>query len=117
MAGWLILTSCSGKEIETPSREDLSNAIEELRQNDSAESPAVWLKSGTDGGAVYLLDVAKDGTVSISKFVSEEADDPIVELVKTVSLEKALELLTWLAEDKAEQIEEELAGDQLDRLD
>ena len=113
MAEWLMLTTRNGKEIENPSREDLSQAIEELRPDATAEHPDVCLRGETDGGPVYLLDVSKDGTVSFSKFVSKEADDPIVELTKTVSLEKALELLTWLAEGKAEKVEEELAGDQL----
>lgn len=109
MAGWLLLTTHFGtEEIDNPSHQDLSDAIEELRRNDIPEVPDVWLRSEVDGGAVYLLIVSKDGAVTFSKYVSAEADDPIVELAKTVSLENALEFMTWLAEGKVEQIEEAL---------
>src|SRR5688572_16721523 len=110
MAQWLLLTNRCGKEIENPSHEDLRQAIDELGKEDPGEHhPSAWLRSETDEASpFYLLSVNRDGTVSFSKFMNHEADDPVVELTKKVPSEKAIELMTLLAEGKPERVKEEL---------
>ena len=117
--GWLILTTRYGKDIENPSKEDLSHALEELRKDDPAamtegdydEYSNTWLRCGTDDGLMYILSVSKDGTTSLSEFVSQDADDPIGELTRTISLEKALALWVLLAEGNPDKVEAELENE------
>jgi len=118
--GWLILTTRYGKDIENPSKEDLTHAImEELGNEDKAamieenyaEHSNAWLRCGTDAGPIYMLSVDRDGTTSLSEFVNQDADDPIEELTRKISLEKALALCIFLAEGSPDKVEAELAND------
>ena len=118
--GWLMLTTRYGKDIENPSKDDLSHAImEELRNEDMAamtegncsEHSSAWLRCGTNAGPIYMLCVNRDGTTSLSKFVNQDADDPIEELTRKISLEKALALCILLAERNPDKVEAELAND------
>jgi hypothetical protein len=116
---WLILTTRYGKDIENPSKEDLSHALEELRKDDPKamtegdydEYSNTWLRCGTDDGLMYILSVSKDGTTSLSEFVSQDADDPIGELTRKISSEKALTLWVLLAEGNPDKVEAELENE------
>ena len=117
---WVILTTRYGKDIENPSKDDLSHAImEELRNEDTAamtegncaEHSNAWLRCGTDAGPIYMLCVNRDGTTSLTEFVDQDADDPIEELTRKMSLEKVLELCLLLAEGNPDKVEAELAND------
>ena len=104
---WLILTTRTGQEKEDPTKEDLSHAIEELGQLDSkspVEEDTIWLHCGTQAGPIYVLSVNRDGTTSLSVFVNQDADDPIEELTKKITLEMALALWKLLADDKPDQV-------------
>jgi hypothetical protein len=113
----IFLTSRYGKEIENPSQEDLSHAIDELKNDipiktpgaDDSDHESAWLSSETDDSPKFILSVERDGTVCLSKFMSPDADDPSEEITKKVSLEKALALWLLLAKGNIEKIEAELA--------
>ena len=114
---WFTLTSRYGKDIDNPTQEDLQRALDELQSDnhegmtvaDYAEHCTAWLRFETDAGPHYLLSVNREGFLSFSEFISQESDDPVVELTQKVPPEKALALLMMLAEGKSEKVEEELA--------
>jgi hypothetical protein len=52
-------------------------------------------------------------TASLSQFENQDADDPIEELTRKVSFERALALWALLAEGNPDKVEAELANDTL----
>ncbi len=114
---WLTLTTRFGQEIDNPSRDDLSRALEELGHDDRegmtkadyAEHSAAYLRLESEAGPHYLLSVDRDGTLMFTEFLSPESDDPIVELTEKVPAERALALMMLLADGKCEQLEKELS--------
>ncbi len=114
---WLNLTTKFGKVIDNPSGEDLSRAIEELgaetlpkkSADEGAEHTSAWLSYEIEGGPRFNLSVSQDGTTTLTKFISQDADDPSEELSRKVSLKAALALWTLLAKGSEEKVEAELA--------
>ncbi len=114
---WLTLTTRFGEEIDNPSRDDLSRALEELSHDDRkgttaadyAEHSTAYLRFESDAGPHFILSMEHDGTLTFSEFASSESDDPIVELTQKVPAERALALLLLFAEGKCDQLEKELS--------
>ena len=111
---WITLTTRYGQDIENPSPEDLSRAMEELRQENAqgkgadAEHAIARLRLGSDDGPRYILSVDRDGTTSHSEFTDEEADDPVEELTRKLPREKALALWILLAKGSPDKVAAEL---------
>jgi hypothetical protein len=63
------------------------------------------------GNREFIWLANRDGTTSLSEFVNQDADDPLRELTKKVSFEKALALWILLTAGNPDGVEAELAND------
>ena len=116
---WLILTTRYGTDSTQPSAAQLRQAIDELFEektkgltdSDYAEHPNAWLRSGTDGGPMFVIDAYRTGTVILSKFADQDDDEPSQEAtLSNMSREKILKLWTSLAIGDLRSIQLECPG-------
>lgn len=106
-SGWAILSTRYGGDICQPSHEQLAKAIDEvvtedldgMTEQDYAEHPNAWLRSGVDEGPMYVIDAYRNGTVICSQFADQDDVDPVSEHTLTdVSREQLLSLWKRLAD-------------------
>jgi hypothetical protein len=113
LPGWAILTKRYGADIRSPSEHDLAQAIDELldenlpgmTEGDYAEHPNAFLRYGHDDGPMYIIDLTRERTATFLKYADQDEVDELCNYtLLEVTRDTMLELWTWLAQGRIDQI-------------
>ena len=114
---WIILTKRYGAEINSPSDEQLAEAIHELfNENlpgmtiaDYEEHPSAWVRLGYDDGPMYILDINRSGRVTFEQWTDPDFENEMAPtaFIENVNAEKALELWKLVCSDEIEMLKNE----------
>jgi hypothetical protein len=88
--------------------EIFNESIEGMTEADYAGHPTAWLRYGFDEGPMFVIEVSRDRTVTLSRYADQDDIDPSVEYQMTnMPQERLATLWNWLARGEMEKIRAE----------
>jgi len=112
-SAWVILTRRYGEDVRQPSEDDLTQAVNELfnenykamTETDYAEHPNAWVRYGFDEGPMFVIEANRDKTVTLLKYADQDDVEAIAKYtVRDKSGENILSLWKLLAKGEIEEI-------------
>lgn len=105
MHEWVHLTGYYGRGVQSPTDNDLKEALNELFGSNDDEHPDAWIECGSQDGPLYSLSIFASGYALFTKYTDVDMTDELEnKRIENIDKNKAFDLWKNLIEGKIDKI-------------
>lgn len=105
MHEWINLTKHLGESLDSPTDNDLKQALTDLFESNDNEHPNSWIECGSEEGPLYSLDIYSSGYAIYTKYNNADMDDELENRrIENVDVHLGLNLWKSLINGKLDDI-------------